>query len=444
MWYKRGAMNAPKTGLVRAIGRWSLVALTVNSVIGSGVFGLPATVAGLLGRQSVLAVVVAGLAIGVIVLCFAEVASQFSEAGGPYLYSRAVFGRLVGVVVGWTFYLAQSAAPAANANLFVIYLAEFWPGAKAARLWILTLLVGLLALINILGVRQGARVSNLFTVAKILPLLMVVLAGTALTIFHPAPMSAAAPVTGSVWLKAMVLLVFAYGGFETALVPMSEAKNPRHDAAFALLASLVVAGTIYALVQWVVVGVLGDGAISDRPLAEVARLAMGDRGATLVALGALVSVYGYLSAKLLSMPRTTFALAEGGDLPGIFARVSRRFHTPWVSILIYAVTVWGLAVKGNFAWNVTLSAVARLFYYATVCAALIALRWKQPEAARFRVPAGPLLAAVGILLCLVMTTQVDLSQSWILGATVAAAILNWAWVRWNLRQGPGLSISPSR
>jgi len=444
MWYKRVAMNRPKPGLVRAIGRWSLVALTVNSVIGSGVFGLPATVAGLLGRQSVLAVLLAGLAIGVIMMCFAEVASQFSEAGGPYLYARTVFGRLVGLVVGWTFYLAQSAAPAANANLFVIYLAEFWPAAKAARLWILTLLVGLLALINMLGVRQGTRVSNLFTVAKILPLLMVVLAGTALTVFHPAPMSAAVPLTGSVWLKAMVLLVFAYGGFETALVPMSEAKNPRRDVAFALLASLVVAGTIYALVQWVVVGVLGDGAISDRPLAEVARLAMGDRGATLVALGALVSVYGYLSAKLLSMPRTTFALAEGGDLPGIFARVSRRFHTPWLSILVYAVTVWGLAVKGNFVWNVTLSAVARLFYYATVCAALIALRWKQPETARFRAPAGPLLAAVGILLCLAMTTQVDLSQSWILGATVAAAVLNWVWVRWSIPRGPDLSVSPSR
>src|SRR6266481_5235816 len=228
-------MTSSKTGLVRAIGRWSLVALTVNSVIGSGVFGLPGTVATLLGRQSVLAVLIAGAGIGVIKMCFAEVASQFSEAGGPYLYARTVFGRLVGLIVGWTFYLAQSAAPAANANLFVTYLAEFWPGAKASRFLILTLLVGLLALINILGVRQGTRVSNVFTVAKLLPLLMVVLAGAALTIFHPAPMVAAGPIAGSVWLKAMVLLVFAFGGFETALVPVGEAKNPRRDIGFALM-----------------------------------------------------------------------------------------------------------------------------------------------------------------------------------------------------------------
>jgi APA family basic amino acid/polyamine antiporter len=426
-------MATSKTGLVRAIGRWSLVALTVNSVIGSGVFGLPSIVAALLGKQSALAVLIAGAAIGVIMMCFAEVASQFSEAGGPYLYARTVFGRLVGLVVGWTFYLAQSAAPAANANLFVIYLAEFWPGAKASRLLILTVLVGMLALINMLGVRQGTRISNVFTIAKLLPLLMVVLAGAVVTIFHPAPLPPEGPIAGGVWLKAMVLLVFAFGGFETAMVPLGEAKNPRRDVGFALLVSLIACIAIYTLVQWVVVGVLGNGATTDRPLAEVARLTMGNRGAALVAIGALVSVYGYLSAKLLSMPRTTFALAEGGDLPGPFAWVSRRFHTPWLSILIYAVTVWGLALVGTFTWNLTLSAVARLFYYGVVCAALIALRQKQPGAAGFRVPGGPVLAVLGILMCVAMFTQVDLSQSRILLVTVGAALVNWTWVR--LRKG---------
>jgi APA family basic amino acid/polyamine antiporter len=426
-------MMTSKPALVRAIGRWSLVALTVNSMIGSGVFGLPGTVAALLGKQSVLAVLIAGGAIGVIMMCFAEVASQYSEAGGPYLYARSVFGRLVGLLVGWTFYLAQSAAPAANANLFVIYLAEFWPGAKAFRLVILSILIGLLAVINILGVRQGTRVSNLFTVAKLLPLLMVVLVGAAVTIFHPAPMPAEISIAGGTWMRAMVLLVFAFGGFETALVPLGEARDPRRDVGFALLVSLVACIAIYALVQWVVVGVLGSGAATDRPLAEVARLTMGNRGAALVSIGALVSVYGYLGAKLLSMPRTTFALAEGGDLPGPFAWVSRRFHTPWLSILMYAVTVWGLALAGNFAWNVTLSAIARLFYYAVVCAALIVMRRRNRGAAKFHLPGGPLWAVLGVTLCLAMVSQVDLSQSRILVVTVGAAFLNWVWVKWRAR-----------
>src|SRR5277367_1855131 len=188
-----GQTSPTQTSLVRAIGRWSLAALAVNSIIGSGIFGLPATVAGLLGKRSVLAVLIAGAAMGVIMACFAEVASQFSEAGGPYLYARTAFGRLVGILVGWMLYLSQTAAPAANANLFVVYLAEFWPAAKAPwpRFVILTLLIGLLALINIRGARQGTAVSNITTVAKILPLLMVVSAGAALTLMHPAAWGAA-------------------------------------------------------------------------------------------------------------------------------------------------------------------------------------------------------------------------------------------------------------
>ncbi|MBZ5664966.1 MAG: APC family permease [Acidobacteriia bacterium] len=424
-------MTSPQTGLVRAIGRWSLAALAVNSVIGSGIFGLPSTVAGLLGKRSVLAVLIAGAAIGVIMACFAEVASQFSEAGGPYLYARTAFGRLTGILVGWTLYLAQVSAPAANANLFVIYLAEFWPGAKEhwPRIVILTLLVGHLALINALGAKQGAAVSNVFTVAKILPLLMVISAGAAVTLIHPAPWGAAAAPSSSAWMKAIVLMIFAYGGFESALAPMSEAKNPGRDAAFALFVALIACTVIYALVQWVVVGVLGPGSTTDRPLAEVARITMGNRGAALVAIGALVSVYGYLGAKLLGMPRVTFALAKGGDLPGVFAAVSPKFHTPWFSILFYGAAVWGLAISGTFTWNVTLSVIARLFYYAVVCLAVIVLRRKRPLAVRVRVPGGQVLAVLGVGIAVALATQVDLSKSLILAATVAAALVNWLWVR---------------
>ncbi|MBZ5627623.1 MAG: APC family permease [Acidobacteriia bacterium] len=427
-----GQSGRAQTGLLRAIGRWSLVALTINSVIGSGVFGLPSTYAALLGAYSTVAVLIGGVAMGIIMACFAEVASQFSEAGGPYLYASTAFGRLVGILVGWMLYLSQAAAPAANANLFVIYLAQFWPAAKEPwpRFALLTLLVGLLTLINIVGVRQGTAVSNVFTVAKVVPLLVVILAGTAAILLRPSAISGPAiHISGNSWLQAMVLIVFAYGGFESALSPMSEARNPRRDIAFALLISLISCMVIYALIQWVVVGVLGPAATSDRPLAEVAHVTMGGRGATLVALGALVSMYGYLGAKLLAMPRVTFALAERGDLPHLFSAVSRRFHTPWFSILVYAVVIWALAIGGSFKWNVSLSVVARVFHYGVGCAALIVLRRRQPAAALFRLPGGPIFAVIGILLCLVLLTQVDLTESRIIGATAAAALLNWAWVR---------------
>jgi len=422
--------SAPRAQLLRAIGRWSLTALVVNSIIGSGVFGLPSTVAGLLGKFSPIAVLLAGAGMAVIFACFAEVASRFHQAGGPYLYARAAFGRGMGIQMAWMLFLGQVAAPAANANLFVIYLGEFWPHAKdpLPRALILTILVGVLAVINVRGVRAGAQVSNFFTAAKLVPLFAVIALGLFVLHAHPAAVSPGAPaaVTTSQWMKAVLLLVFAYGGFETALAPMSEAKDPRRDAPFALFTALIVCTLIYVLIQWVVVGVLPNAAQSERPLADVARIAVGALGAALVAVGALISFYGYLSAKILATPRVTFALAEQGDFPKAFAAIHPRFHTPYVSILVFAALVWAFALSGEFKWNVTLSAVARQLYCAVCCAALPVLRRKQPGEAAFHLPAGNFLAVVAVLMCAVLVTRVDFGQSMILAATIALALLNWA------------------
>ena len=426
---------ASNPALVRAIGRWSLVALVVNSIIGSGVFGLPSTVAGLIGTYSPYAVLAAGAGMTVIIACFAEVASRFQEAGGPYLYARVAFGRFMGIQTAWMLWLGQVALqPAANANLFVESVSRriFSPTLKIrcrARSF-LTALVGLLTFINIRGVRGGAQVSNLFTAAKLVPLFATIALG--LFVLHHQQWNIAAPSIASPntsqWLKAMLLLVFAYGGWETALAPMSEAKNPRRDAPFALFTALLVCSVIYALIQWVVVGVLPDAMHSQRPLADVARLAVGPVGAGLVAIGALISYYGYLSAKILAMPRVPFALAEQGDFPKAFAAVHPRFHTPYVSILAFAVLVWVFALIGEFKWNVTLSAVARLLYYGVGCAALPILRRKQPDGANalFQLPAGNFFAVLGVVLCVILVTRVDFGQSLILVATIALAFVNWA------------------
>lgn len=417
--------------LIRAIGRWSLVALVINSIIGSGIFGLPSQLAGSLGRNSPWAVLLSGLVIGVIMACFAEVASHFSEAGGPYLYTRVAFGRLMGIEMGWMLWLAQLSAPAANANLFAIYLGEFWPAANQfwPRFLILSVLIGVLAVVNYRGVRSGARVSNFFTVAKLVPLGIVIGAGALYLLAGHRTPAKPTPALPSAWLKSILVLVFAYGGFESALTPMSEARNPRRDVAFSLFAALACCTLIYTSIQVVTVNVLSNASGSQRPLAEVSRLALGKPGAVLVTLGTLISFYGYLSAKILGVPRVTFALAESGDFPRSFAAIHPKFRTPYVSIVVFALLTWGLALFGSFAWNLTLSAVARLVYYGVACAALPVLRKKQPGSGLIRLPAGPLLSALGVMICLVLVTQVDLSKSLILVATIVIAFLNWLWVR---------------
>jgi basic amino acid/polyamine antiporter, APA family len=426
---KPAVTNPPRLELVRAIGRWSLLALVVNSIIGSGVFGLPSVVAALIGKASVWAVIAAGAGMSIIMGCFAEVASRFQQAGGPYLYARVAFGRFMGIQTAWMLWLGQVAAPAANANLFVLYLGEFFPHAKdpLPRAVILTVLVGVLAFINVRGVRAGSQVSNLFTAAKLIPLGAVIVLGLFVLAREHWQIVSAPPVSpdASEWMKAVLLLVFAYGGFETALAPMSEAKDPRRDAPFALFMAVLVCTVMYALIQWVVVGVLPDAAHSARPLADVARFAIGPWGAALVAIGALISFYGYLSAKVLAMPRVLFALAEQGDFPESFAAVHRRFQTPYISILAFAGLIWVFAIVGEFKWNVTLSAVARLLYYSVGCAALPVLRRRQPEGAMFRLPAGNVLSIIGIVLCVVLATRVDFGQSLILAGTIVLALVNW-------------------
>src|SRR6516164_2292027 len=388
--------------LVRAIGRWSMVALAVNSIVGSGIFGLPAPVAGFVGRASPYAVLLAGAGMAVIVACYAEVASQFTESGGTYLYLRRAFGRLVGVQVAWLSNLSRLTAVAAGVNLLVTYLAEFWPRATqpAPRLAIITAFVGGLAAVNYRGVGAGTLMSNVSAVAKLAALALVCVAGVAWLTMHASAAAAPVPASANSWLNAMLLLLFAYGGFEAAL-------NPRHDVAFALLTTLVIVTVLYTVLQWVVVGLLPDPAHSQRPLADAARVMLGQAGAALVAACALLSVYGYVSANMLTTPRGIFAPAQNGDYPALLGAVHPRWRTPYVAIAVFAVLLWAFSQFASFSWNVTLSAVSRIVYYAGICAAVPVLRRTQPVAAAFRVPGGLTLPILGVAICALLLTRVD-------------------------------------
>jgi APA family basic amino acid/polyamine antiporter len=427
--------NNNSTGLVRAMGRWTLTALIVNSIVGSGIFGLPSVVAGYLGRWSPLAYLIAAAGVAVIMACFAEVASQFGESGGPYLYAREAFGRFLGIETAWLLWLVRVTAAAAAVNLFTNYLAEFWPDVKEPwpRLAVLTILIGFLAFVNFRGVKSGAAASNIFTVAKLSALILFAVAGGLFLLrAHPAIPAATTgipriPVRN--WFEAMLVIWFAYGGFEAAVVPMAEAMDPRHDAPFALFTALATTTILFCIIQYIVVAVLPAAAATDRPLALAARETWGSVGAALIAAGALISLYGYLSAQMLHTPRLTFALGEREDFPSLFSRIHTRFHTPHISILIFAGIVWGMAALGNFKWNVIISSVARLFVYVLVCASLPVLRRKRPNATAYRLPAGDSVAALGVIFMLVLVSRMRLGEWTVILATMIVAFVNWLWAR---------------
>jgi amino acid transporter len=337
------------------------------------------------------------------------------------------------VWIGW---LARLTAAAANANLFLVYLGEFWPGANSAlpRLIVLTLLLGLLTVVNYIGVTKGATQSNLFTVAKLVTLVGFVAAGLFFITFKHLPLVISLP-SGSpkLWLHPVLLLMFAYGGFETALMVGGEAKNPRRDYPFALEVSLMICVLIYTMAQWLINSLLPPASMTDRPMTTAAQLMFGLWGARLVTVGVLVSCYGYLSANILGFPRILFAQAEQGDMPQWVGAVHDRFRTPHVAIVIFAICLWAFSLIGSFEWNVAISAMARLIYYASVCAALPVLRRKPgvPEA-RFRLPWGNVFALLGIAVSLLLFPKLDGRGLLVMGVLAICIVANSIWAA---RQG---------
>jgi amino acid transporter len=424
--------NQESPGLIRAMGRWTLTALVINSIIGSGIFGLPAVVAGYLGRQSPLAYLIAAAGIGLVIACFAEVASQFGVAGGPYLYAHVAFGRAIGIEVGLLLIALKVAVAAAAADLFTDYLVEFWPAAHnpVARLAVLTILIGFLAVVNVHGIKSGAAANNMFTVAKLAPLILFAIVGGAYVLRHQPVLSAEMPGgTPSVrnWFAAVLVLTFPYGGFEGAVVPMAEAKDARHDAPFALFIGLATVTFLYCAIQFVVVSLLPDAALTDRPLAAAARELWGTAGASLISLGALISVYGYFTAMMLHAPRLMFALGEKGDFPRILARIHPRYRTPHISIFVFAIVLWCLAAAGSFKWNVYLSSVVRLLVYGFTCAALPVLRCRHPETHCYRLPGGNLFAILAILFVALLASQMNKIELFVVAITLLVAGASWLW-----------------
>jgi amino acid transporter len=421
-----------KPNLERAIGRWSLVMLMVNFTIGAGIFGLPSAAADLLGSQSPIAYLIAAAGIGVIAACVAEVASRFRQAGGPYLYARVAFGRFLGLQTGWLLWLTRVSSSAAVANVFVDYMPGFWPQAKGPinRVVILTILIGGLALINIRGVSMGTRVSNFLTVAKLVPLLLLVAGGLIFIRLHgsPVPVTSESHPTGA-WLRTVLLVIYAFTGFEAALIPTGELKNPSRDIPRAILICLPLVAIGYFLVQTVVVRMLPNSAHTDHPLSAAAYVFGGSTMASIVSVGALLASFGSLAANMIANPRLTFAFAEQADFPRWFGAIHRRYQTPHVSIIAFAILLWALALMGTFRWNASLSAVSRLFTYGITCVALPTLRKKMTGAEGFRLPGGMVFAVLGILFALVLVGRMGRAELIALAITASLSILNWLAVR---------------
>jgi amino acid transporter len=386
-------------GVVRAVGRWSLVALVFNMIVGAGIFGLPSRIHALVGSWGLLAYAACALIVAGIGLCFGEVAGRFDSSGGPYLYAHESFGGLVGFVVGWLMLITRMSSAAVIANVMADYLAFFW--APAGKGWThgatLAVAIVTLTVVNVVGVRGAARVSTGLTVAKLVPLLLFVGVGIFFVDRHA---FASPPALGSApFTRAVLQLVFAFGGFEAAVIAAGEMKDPRRDVPFALLVGIGGATLLYVLIQAVCIGTLPGLATSTRPLSDAAAHFAGPLAGGFVALGALISTAGTLSGTLLGAPRLMFAMAEHRQLPRFLARVHARFRTPDRAILLAGAGGLALALSGTFLYLLSLNVLTRVVSYLVTALAVFPLRRRGREAASFIVPLAIVVVPLTVVAC---------------------------------------------
>lgn len=421
--------------LNRSIGKWALVLLFINGVIGAGIFGLPSKVFKATGVYSIAALLVCALAVFVIILCFAEVSSRFDKTGGPYLYALSSFGKLPAFLTGWLLLLTRFITYAALINLLVTYLSVFsdWFALPSSRIISILLITLLLAFINHIGIKNSTRVNNFLTIAKLLPLLLFIIVG--FLHIEPANFELKQMPGFSSFSSTVLLLVFAFGGFESVLVNSGEVKNPGKNIPFALLSSALLIAVIYMLIQIVSIGTLPSLATSDKPLAEAAGIFMGKTGATLIALGALFSVTGTLNAIMLVGSRLPFAFSEEKQFPKVFSFVHPKFKTPTWSLILFTVVTILISISNSFIYAATISAITRVMIYAIVCIALIRLRNRNPaQTGFFKIPYGKFFAVAGVLIACWLLSSSKLKELTDVSIALGVGLVIYCLVEWQKKR----------
>lgn len=389
--------------LKRVLRTPEVMFIGINGVIGGGIFLLPGQIAGLAGNESMFAYLLAGIIAILIGFAFSEASSMFTKTGGSFIYTERAMGKTVAFTVGWMSWLTFVIGWASLSNGLVSYLSTLAPGIAPYKDLIIVVLVGLLCLLNTFGVRRGSMTVLFFSIVKLIPLVLLILMGLFFVTQTPSHSSSLGPPKN--FGQAVLVLIFAYGGFEMATIPQGEMVNPRKSVAIGVIGTLVGVTLFYMLIQAAAQRLDPTLATSTAPLANAGR-AMFAGGATVMTAGAVLSIFGTKSGIALSSPRIVYALSFNRSLPGVFSKIWPRFQTPVVAIWTTGILVMALACTGTFQHLVLLNVAARLYEYLLVCLAVILLRFRAKEANRpFKLPFGITIPSIAAILCVWLLCQ---------------------------------------
>ncbi len=414
---------------MRAIGFVGLGILTINSVIGAGIFQLPASVSARAGVLAPWLFLVVGILVITVVLTFAELASYFRDSGGPVLFTTSAFGPLTGFATGWLLFVSRMAAFAANSTVMAIYLGAIWPwfSEGIGRALLICFVCGSLTYVNYIGVKASVLTMSVITIFKIVPILLLIVLGlqhvSGDTLF-PATMPTIEDVGGTT-----LLLIYAYVGFESVSIVSGESKDPTRSVPNAMVRTVILIGTFYFLVVLAYISVLPDAGASGATLIDVGRELMGVPGTILITFAAFFSIGGNLSSIMLAVPRMSFALAEQRLLPKWFGKIHDRYSTPGNSILFLGALGLGFALTGSFEYLAIASSLMRLIGYVLCIAALPVIRSRATPAQRaeaYVLKGGYTIPAAAMILSLWIAAQSEADSWQVTGALLVAGLVLYA------------------
>ncbi|WP_127447850.1 APC family permease [Veillonella sp. 3310] len=410
------------------LGLMSIILLGVNAIIGTGIFLLPGKAAALVGVNSLWVIVFDALLVMSIALCFAEMGGMFNKNGGPYVYAKEAFGNFVGFEVGFMKWAIATIAWSAMAVGFATALGAVWEPASTemGKNIIATLIIVVLGIMNIMGVKISKIINNIVTIGKLLPLIFFILVG----IFYVkgvnfAPMESVPDMTQASFGAAALIIFYAFTGFESIAVAAEDMEKPERNVPKAIILVLTLVSIVYILIQAICIGIMGDALVTSKtPVADAAFVFMGPLAKAIVTAGTLISIGGINVASSFLAPRSGVAMSDDGLIPKVVSKRNKK-DAPYVAIIVTVVFAVVLSWTGSFEKLAAISVVSRFAQYLPTCLAVLVFRSKRPDMARtFRVPLGPVIPVLAVVVSIWLITQSSLEKVfWGLGGLVVGAVL---------------------